>query len=264
MKHLKSISLLIVAFIIATFSADSQNEDDEKITFQNYIGGSIQLKNMHLWRGIEVSDEVSAITDIHFKTKNDAFRAGLWGGVGVNGKFKEFDYYASFKHSGFEISLWDIYNFSTGATYNNKEAFNYKARETGHFIDLRLSHRLQGSFPLKIFWATLLYGRDRDALNKKNRYSSYIELEYPIISHEGYTLDAGIGGAFALVKGRDLNGVKTKAHFYGDEPNIVDIHLRFSKTFKLGDYKLPVVIMPMWNPEKDYMNMEISLELLSF
>lgn len=264
MKNLRSILLLITILIVATLSANTQNENDNKDPFLDYIGGNIQVKNMHLWRGLEVSEEISVTTDVYFKTKNDIFRVGLWGGMGINGNFKEFDYYAMFKHSGFEVSVWDIYNFSPSATYNNKEAFNYKARETGHFVDLRLSYRFQKSFPLKLFWATVLYGRDRDALNEKNRYSSYFELEYPIFSQSGYTLDIGVGGALALSKGRDINGAKSKAHFYGDRPNVVDIHLRLSKTFKLGNYKLPVSIMPMWNPEKEYMNMEISLGLVSF
>ncbi len=261
MKYLKLISFCIAALIV---SISTHAQDEKEISFTDYIGGEIQLKTMHLWRGIEVSKEISAITDIYFKTKNDKFRAGLWGGMGVNGDFKEFDYYLSFKHKGFEVSLWDIYNFSPGADYNNKEAFNYKARETGHFLDLRLSYQFQKSFPLKIFWATLVYGRDRDALNEKNRYSSYVELEYPIFTQGGYTLEAGVGGAFALVKGKNKDGEKTNAHFFGDDPNVVDIHLRLSKTFKIGNYKLPVSVMPMWNPEKDYMNMEVALKLLSF
>lgn len=261
MKCLKRLLLLIILTTV-THSVCAQTKKRSSVS--DYFGADICLKTMHLWRGIEVSDEISTLADIYFKTKNEVFKAGIWSGVGVNGGFKEFDYYVAFKHSGFEASLWDIYNFSPGASYNNKEAFNYKAKETGRFLDLRLSYRFQESFPLKIFWATLLYGRDRDALNEKNRYSSYLELEYPICSKNGFKLEAGIGGAMPLVKGKDLNGEKTNAHFYGEDPNIVDIHLRLSKTFKFGSYSLPVSLMPMWNPEKEYVNMEVSLQLLSF
>lgn len=261
MKHLRLI-LSLTLIVIITTSVYAQEEKDFSI--QNYVAGNVHLKNMHLWRGIEVSDEVTATTDIYFKTKNDLFRAGIWNGMALNGNFKELDYYAMFRHSGFEASLWDIYNFSPEATYNNSEAFNYKARDTGHFFDLRLSYRCQGKIPLKIFWSTLLYGRDRDTLNERNRYSSYLELEYPVFYQNGFSLDVGVGGAFAIIRGKDIHGKKTNAHFYGEEPNIVDIHLRLSKTFKLGSYSLPVEIMPMWNPEKDYMNMEVSLQLLSF
>lgn len=264
MKYVRII--LLTAFIVATIAnCYAQDKSDKKgSSVMAHIGGDLGLKTMHLWRGIEVSDEITTTASVYFKTKNDVFRAGIWSGMGINGNFKEFDYYATFKHSGFEISLWDIYNFSPGATYNNKEAFNYKARETGHFLDLRLSYHFQKSFPLKVFWATLLYGRDRDVLNAKNRYSTYVELEYPVFRQNGFSLEIGAGGAFALVKGKDINGNKTDAHFYGDDPNVVDIHLRLSKTFKLGKYSLPVALMPMWNPEKDYMNVELSMQLLSF
>lgn len=244
--------------------AKKKDETTEMATILEHVGGSLKAKNMHLWRGQEVSSEFTAATEVYFKTKNDMLRIGLWNGMGVTGKFKEIDYFVTFKYEGLEASFWDIYNFSTNATYNNKQAFNYKARETGHFFDLRLSYQFQKKFPLKIFWSTLLFGRDRGLLNEKNRYSTYIELEYPFFSYAGFNLSAGVGGAFAFRKGLDLDGEKSRANFYGSKPNIVDIHLKLDKIFKIGSYKLPVYFMPVWNPEGDYFNMEVAVELLSF
>lgn len=263
MKCIKSILSLILIVVTANSQIYAQN-DEERLPIEDYIGGSIHLKNMHLWRGYQVSSEVTSTAEIYFKTKNDILRVGLWNGMGVNGGFKELDYYVHFKKSGFEVVFWDVYNFSPEATYNNKQAFNYIAKETGHYFDLRLSYRLQKKIPLKIFWSTIFFGRDRDGLNEKNRYSSYLELEYPVFSRYGYSLDVGVGGAFALVNGRNKEGKKTDANFYTDHTNVVDIHLRLSKTFKIGNYNLPVAFMPMWNPPNDNMNMEVSLELLSF
>lgn len=54
--------------------------------------------------------------------------------MGGNGNFKGLDHYVQFKKSGFEAVFWDVYNFSQKTTYNNTKAFNYIAKETGHFI----------------------------------------------------------------------------------------------------------------------------------
>jgi len=228
------------------------------------IGGTLQFKNMHLWRGQEVTDEATLATDIYYINKKQNFRFGLWGGAGVNGTFKEIDYYLSYNTGGFTFALWDIYNFSKGAAYNNEQAFNYNARETGHFIDLSVAYQFQQKFPLKIYWATVLFGRDRGALNEKNRYSTFVELSYPVLRNNIVDLDLGMGGAFALSQGKDLSGKKTDAHFYGNSAGIVSINLTASKNLDLWGYKLPVSVTSLWNPEKNYANIQVAINLISF
>ncbi|MDR1160797.1 MAG: hypothetical protein LBK45_00505 [Tannerellaceae bacterium] len=227
------------------------------------VGGVLQLKNIHLWRGQEVTAEATLATDIYYTNKKQNLRLGLWGGAGVNGNFKEIDYYINYNVAGFTFALWDIYNFSTGATYNNRQAFNYKARETGHFVDLSVAYQFPQKLPLRVYWATVLFGRDRGALNEKNRYSTFVELGYPVLSNKIVDLNVGIGGAFAMSKGKDISGGKSDAHFYGDSPGIVSINLTLSKTFDIRGYKLPLSITPMWNPEKNYANIQVALQLLS-
>jgi hypothetical protein len=227
------------------------------------VGGVLQLKNMHLWRGQEVTGGAALTTDIYYTAKKQHFRFGLWGAAGVNGNFKEIDYYVSYNVKGFTFALWDIYNFSRGADYNNRQVFNYKARETGHFIDLSVSYQFQQKFPLKIYWATILFGRDRGALNEKNRYSTFIELSYPVLSNKIVDLDIGIGGAFAMSKAKDVSGGKSDAHFYGNSPGIVSVNLTLSKTLDIGGYKLPISVTPMWNPEKNYANIQVALNFIS-
>lgn len=231
-----------------------------KRTYQP-VDFTLQIKNMHLWRGMEVSDGMTFATDIRLKDKKDMFNFGLWGGISANGSFKEFDYYASFSKAGFILAVWDIYNFSPGASYNNRQMFNYKAKETGHFVDVSASYQFQKNFPLKISWSTIVFGRDRDGLNSKNRYSSYVFAGYPILRHRAVNLDFGIAGAFALDKGKDKDGNLTKANFYGDTAGIVDVNLTASKTLDLWGYKLPVSLMVMWNPQNNYANIQIALNL---
>ena len=252
-----------ILFFIGVLCVKAQEDELDLSPVLDYIGGSVDVRSMHLWRGLEVSDAAYIATDVHFKTKNDAFKFGLWGGAGFNGNFREFDYYTSYTIKGLTFAFWDVYNFSPDATYNNKEAFNYKARETGHYFDLSVAYQFQKKFPLKIFWSTLIFGRDRGPLNEKNRYSTFVQLDYPVIKAKGLTLDASIAGAFALDQGKDAEGKTSRATFYGKTAGIVDIHLRLQKDFHIAGYKLPIYIMPMWNPQGNNMNMQVGATLFS-
>lgn len=253
MKNYKFI-ILASLFLFASSLQAQEAKDSQTNSILDNIGGSVEVRSKHLWRGLEVSEEANLATDLHFKTKDGSFKLGLWGGMGFTGKFKEFDYYASYSVAGLTFAVWDIYNFSPGATYNNDQAFNYKASETGHFIDASVAYQLQGRFPLKLYYSTIIFGRDRGPLNDGNKYSTFVQLEYPLINQNGLTLDASVAGAFSY---------KTKAHFYGKTGGIVDIRLRLAKDFMIAGYKLPVYVMPMWNPQGDNVNFQIGATLFT-
>ena len=72
------------------------------------------LETTHLWRGLEVSKGLTFDNEFSLSDNNNHFRVGLWGGMQINGDYKEFDYYVNFNHSGFNLAVWDIYNFSDG------------------------------------------------------------------------------------------------------------------------------------------------------
>ncbi|MEX6686738.1 hypothetical protein QTN47_04490 [Danxiaibacter flavus] len=230
--------------------------NDEKASAFNPVDFTMQLKNMHLWRGYVVSNTALADVDLGVKTKNGEWKAGVWGAAGFTGVYKEFDYYLSYTKKGFTAAFWDIYNFSENATWNNKEVFNYKDGQCGHILDLSVTYQLQGKFPLKASWATLLYGRDKDSKNDKNRYSTYVELGYPVLKSKKVNLDFGIGGAFALKPETGCD-----ANFYSSKPNIVNINFTASKTVVLGTYALPVSAMVMWNPELNHANIQLALNI---
>ena len=220
------------------------------------IDFTLQVKNMHLWRGQQVTSAALGAVDLNIKDNKKRFTLGLWGGAGFNGKYKEFDYYVSFEKSGFSIAVWDIYNFSDDVAHNNSQMFNYRADQTGHFIDVAVAYQLQGKLPLKMSWATVLYGRDRGALNEKNLYSTYVSVDCPVLKHNVVNLDFGIAGAFALNKESG-----TKANFYGNTAGIVNINVTASKVLQLGKYKLPVAVMAMWNPENNSANLQLAVDL---
>lgn len=252
---MKTIKYFVLAAFVLITSVSLTAQEEKKSPF----GMGLQLKNMHLWRGLQVSSEATSAVDLHVSDSKDMFTFGIWGGAGFSGKYKEFDYYASFQNKGFKVALWDIYNFSEGATYNNRQVFNYNARESGHFVDLSVAYTLQGNFPLTVGWATVIFGRDRGALNEKNLYSSYVSLSYPVIRDNLLNVDLGIAGAFALdpEKGTDAN-------FYARHAGIVNVNVVASRNFQLGSYTLPVSVMAMWNPAGNNANVQIALDVLTF
>ncbi|WP_029904225.1 hypothetical protein [Prevotella sp. 10(H)] len=251
MKHFKLSTLALLFCLLPSLCSVAQN--DEKYT---PIDFSLQLKNMHLWRGLQVTNTALGAVDLHFKDKSNSFAVGLWGGAGFTGDYREFDYYVSYSKSGFTVAVWDIYNFSKDATYNNRQVFNYSARETGHFIDISLAYRFQGNFPLNISWATIFFGRDRGALNEKNLYSTYVSMDYPVLRGKVVDVSLGVAGAFALnpEKGTDAN-------FYAKDAGIVNINITASKKLQLGSYTLPVSVMGMFNPANNEANLQIALDI---
>lgn len=222
---------------------------------QMHLG--VDLQNNHLWRGIEVADGCVILTDLGYTFAKGHATVGLWGGCDTRGTYKEFNHYVSMNASGFELSAWDTYNFSPDATYNNRQYFNYSAHETGRFLNCTLSYRIQKEqFPLLLSWSTIMFGRDRSSDNSQQKYSTFVYAELPIYKKDGWIMEAGVGGAFALHEAGE------KAHFYGDTPGVVHAQLKVSRELHIGSYNIPVHVMGMWNPQADKAYLQIGLHLI--
>lgn len=249
MKKITLLSLLLILSGITSLRCQIKNKD-----VLEHIGGSVNILTTHYSNGAIVTDEPYVATDLYYKTKNNALKAGIWGAYSVNGDFTEFDYYVSYALKGFTFALWDVYNFSPDATYNNRQAFNYIAAETGHFVEASIAYQMPKKFPLKLYYSTVVYGRDRDRLNKKNIYTSVARLEYPIIDVDGFKLEAIVAGVFAW---------RSRSTLYSETSGITDIRLRLSKDVMLGSYKLPIYIVPLWNPQANLVHIQVGITLFS-
>lgn len=104
-----------------------------------------------------------------------------------------------------------------------------------------------------------MYGNDRELISNldyKNRYSTYVELGYPLMKNEKIVLDAFLGAGFAL------NG---KSHLYTTEPNsnfdIVNTGIKVSKDVSILNYKLPVSVLAMWNPALKIARVQLGIVL---
>lgn len=218
---------------------------------------TVDVQNNHLWRGMEVADGCVMLADLGYTFANDHVSVGLWGGTNTRGSYKEFNHYACFRVAGFELSAWDTYNFSPGATYNNRQYFNYAAHKTGRFLNCTLNYRFQTArFPLLLSWSTIMFGRDRSADNAHQKYSSFVYAEYPIYRNKGWQVDAGVGGAFALNKAGE------KSNFYGTTDGVVHTTLRVEHDLKLGSYTIPVHAMGLWNPQSQKAYFQIGAQIV--
>lgn len=276
MKFLKTACLLFASTLVVS-SLSAQEEKEEKYSPVNM---SLQVKNSHIWRGLEVSDNALIDGDLRLVDKSNTFGVGIWGATTFDTDFKEFDYYVSFKKAGFSLEVWDIFNYSKKNTkdannldgYNTDDAFDYSAHTTGRFIDVRLGYQLPvEKFPLNISWNTVVFGRDRSVVKKDNtgyektgnNYSTYVELGYPILRNQVVDLDVAVGGAFAFRPGYNKSGKKRK-NFYGETAGIVNVSLEASRTVKLGSYELPISLTGIWNPQHQKTYMQIALDVLQF
>lgn len=216
------------------------------LTVKAQLHVTADLQNNHLWRGMEVADGCVVLADLNYTFAKGHATVGLWGGTNTQGTYKEFNHYVALSAAGFELSAWDTYNFSPGATYNNRQYFNYSAHGTGRFLNCTLNYRCQQpSFPLLLSWSTVMFGRDRSADNKSQKYSTFVYAEYPVYEKEEWRVDAGVGGAFAL------NRAGEKSHFYGDTAGVVHAQLKVSRDLHIGNYTVPVHVMALWNPQAD-------------
>ncbi len=219
---------------------------------------SATIQNMHLWRGGLVADGLVLTTDAHYAMAEDRLKVGFWGGTNSVGEYKEFNYYASYELGNFTLALSDTYNFSTYATYNNEEFFNYSPSTTGRFLDASIKYRVGKEYPLTLSWATVVFGRDRDAANTANRYSTFCSAELQIYKKGDWIVDIGVGEAFAL---RDLDKL---ANFYAPRSGVVEAKMKVSNKVVVGKYAIPVHMEMMWNPQADEAYMKFCAEVVRF
>lgn len=242
----KYLSTLITSLVLCVTAGHAQ------------VHWCANIQNNHLWRGMEVADGAVVMSDLSYTVARGHVTLGLWGGTNTQGTYNEFNHYASLSVKGLSLALWDTYNFSPGATYNNHEYFNYSAHTTGRFLDCTASYRFTGRLPLLLSWSTILFGRDRNVDNTEQKYSTFVYAEYPVWKNDDWKVEAGVGGAFALNRAGD------DTHFYGTTAGIIHLTLAVTRDLHLGSHTLPVYARGMWNPQSSEAYFQIGAEVLHF
>lgn len=254
--------ILVMLGALCCVSSHAQDSLRDKGAGQ-YLDLRLDVANNHLWRGIEVSDGLVMLGSVAVHDKSERFKLGMWSGSNTSGRYKEFNFFGELNLGAFGISLWDIYNFSPGAAYNNREFFNYDARTTGRFLDCNLSYDIGKTsigLPLTLQWSTILFGRDRWADNSSNRYSSYVYAEYALLNSRDWRAELGVGGTFTLTSKHGDSST-----FYSDKPGIIHIQLKVEHDIPISSrYTLPVFARAVLNPVMDRAFLQIGARVLSF
>lgn len=208
----------------------------------------LDAKNMHYWRGLRVSDGFVTAPMVGYY--NQGFAVFAWGGLSLDGQYKEVSQIISYSLGNFNITLLDIFNF-TGAPDANY--FNFKAGETNHIVDLSVGYDFTETLPLRLMLATVVYGNDRDTKGD-NRYSTYLEAGLPFQT-DAYTVQPFAALGFAL-NAEDNNSL------YGNNSfDLVNIGIRVARKVDIGSYTLPVSGTLGFNPSLKQASVEIALSL---
>lgn len=221
------------------------------------------LETTHLWRGGEVSKGLTFDNEFAISDNGNHLRFGLWGGMQINGDYKEFDWYTSYTLGGFNVAVWDIYNFSDGLWPEDSKQyryFNYNCHNTGHFIDAAIGYDFSHhGLPLSLTWTTLVAGRDRGSEDTRNIYSSWVQAAYTIYENDQFKVDASVAGAFAL------NNYKGNANdnFYGKSNGVNDVRLSCTYKLKIAKHDFPITSQAMWNPEANKAYFRVAVNLLN-
>mgnify|MGYP003632675340 CR=1 FL=1 len=250
------IIILIIVFSIKMSTAQESELKDSPIDF------TIDLKSNHLWRGLIITDKpMLAVKTFITIDKSGNFTVGFWGGMSFSNEsdgtyYKEINYYLQYARQGLSIGLWDLFN-TRGV--ENPDVWNYDEKTTGHLLDLRTSYNFGKSFPLILEMDVLLYGSgdaQYDANEKlEQRFSTYVQVSYPVIHDSKVNLSAYTGCAFSF------NG---DTHLYGDgEQNfdLVNVGLTATKTLKFADLNIPLSATTMWNPSTKIARIQLALTL---
>ncbi|MDD5861168.1 MAG: hypothetical protein PUF37_04835 [Prevotellaceae bacterium] len=224
---------------------------------------SASLETSHLWRGLEVGNGLILNNDVSVSDNNNHFKIGLWGGMATDGDYKEADVYMNYNNSGFNLAVWDLWNFSEGIPGNGKY-FTWAADRTSHLLDAAISYDfgVKCNFPLTLSWATLLVGRDRGVANEQNVYSTFVQAAYRIYDSKDWAVDASVGGAFALNPYDKDKYPGEQNNLYGKSAGVVDCRLGATYKLKIGKWNMPVTGQMMWNPEASKAYFRASVNLL--
>ncbi|POY36792.1 hypothetical protein C3K47_09565 [Solitalea longa] len=247
---------LLILMLTTSIFANAQDSLKNK-PFTDHLHSSLQFRNNHLWRGSEVATGLVYTGNLYVQYGN--VYGGFWAGGNTTGSYKEFNTYVGFKVKNFSAELWDIYNYSPGAGYNNREFFNYNSYETGRFWDLRTNYTISNKIPLTLSWNTVIFGRDRNLSNTENRYSTFVSAEYPFVKNDKWEISGRVGYSFALNNTKGETG-----NFFAPKAGVNEVSLMFTRNLKIANYTLPVGFWPMWNPVTNKAYFQFSIQPFSF
>ena len=255
---MKKIILLVLVAVLSIQMGFAQEEEKELI--DSPVDFTVNLQSNHLWRGLIITDKPVIMVFTSLKlNESGSFTTGIWGGMAISNEsdgthYKEINYFMQYAKNGFSIGLWDLFN-TRGVV--NPDVWDYKKETTGHLLDLRTSYNFGEKFPLTLEADVLLFGSGDGQYAEdgefEQRYSTYVQVTYPLIQGRKVDLKAFLGAGFAL---------NADTYLYGqDDFGMVNTGFTASKILNISNYKLPVSVTTMWNPSTKIARVQLAATL---
>ena len=203
----------------------------------------IDLQTKYIWRGMEMMTSDAApvlFPQINFQSKG--FYAYVMGGYAVNGKYSEVDFGVSYTYKWLTVGVNDYY-YPTITTPDD-QYFNYKARETGHWLEAVITIAPE-KIPAYLLVSNYFAGADKN-WDDKQAYSTYAEIGGHYDFLNDHQLALAIGAAFN----------KSCYNGYNHNFSVCNIELKYTYNLSIKNFILPLSVAYIINPvyEKSHVN----------
>lgn len=267
--------LVFLMLLFFSFSSISAQETSEEVLVKDdykmfNIGG--HLKNMHIWHGFVVHYGPLFATTLEYNTRNRDFTFGFWGAASfsgndvwneeqqafVNANYKEFSIYAVYRFSDAFFMEAVTHNNYTGVEERGDKLryWSYDKTQGYNFVDVNFGWNINKNTLL--YLATIIGGGSGDYEMQENgslkdSWTQYLEVKSKVWKKDDYQLSLFAGGAWSFF---------TDKTFYTEgRGNVINVGVALSKDVYLGNYKMPVEVTAMWNPEKEITVLQLDLVL---
>lgn len=272
----KSLLLLLFCFNLSfVFAQDEKSERGNKIQdgddYKAFTLGA-HLKNMHLWHGFVVQDSPIFATNLEYNSKNSKFTFGFWGGASfsgtdvwnpiqeeyVNANYREFSIYAVYRFSDKFFMEAVTHNNFTGVSERGDKLryWSYDKTQGYNFVDINFGYNITPNTLL--YLATIVGGGSGDFEVQENgdledSWTHYFEVRSKVWGDDDLNLSVFAGGAWSFI---------TDKTFYTESAgNVINVGAALAKKIKIKDFKLPVEVTAMWNPEKEITVLQLDITL---
>jgi hypothetical protein len=230
---------MMMILVLPTISQTTKKIDKAKIEPFAYS----DISSSYVWRGALFNNgpTILPIVGINY----GKFSLGVVSAIGTTNCYNEFDPYISFSQNWFKISLTDYYTDVTNLT---QDYFNYSDTIGYHNTLADVTFGNPEKTPFSITVSTVLYGGLDQYSDGKQRYTTYMELNY---AKPTYQLFVG--------------GLSGKSDFYlNNECSIstYNVGVKYIKNIPFNNNKslLPLTTAVICNPiiKKVYFTLTIS------
>lgn len=235
MKSLKKVGLVLGAALLVPGMANAGDF---------VVSGKADFVSDYIWRGADQNSGFSIQPSLTLSYKGLSLNAwgsqtlSKWGVNDNGGGAKEFDINLSYAIKGFSVTVSDYWWSGTDMPYGYYE--------DAHKFEGTLAYNFGEAFDkfvLNISWSTMFAGGDKAVYGQEatdnNKFSTYINLSYPVSLPADITLTPALG----LTPWKGM---------YYDKAGVTDISIKASKDIQVTDkFAIPVFVQALVAPVYD-------------